>query len=103
MKMKQKKENKEKKLKKFCPKCGSTNIVSTRLIAENVLADFKMHECNDCSWRGQPFEGTETFIQAFLEEKRKKKGKEKEIQEMEEEEMSKQEPEEKAEEEAYEE
>ena len=103
MSMKAKKENKEKKMKKFCPNCGSTQIRPTTLIAENVLADFKMHECVDCSWRGQPLEGTETFVQAFLEGKRKKKGKEKQAQEIEEQEMSEQEPEEKAEEEAYEE
>lgn len=71
-------------MQKFCPTCGSTAVHVSHLTADNVLADFKMHECNECSWRGQPMEGTETFVQAYLEDVRKKKGKEKEIQELEE-------------------
>ena len=84
MEMKQKKENKkEQKMKKICPNCGSIDVKPSTLTVDNVLADFKMHECNECSWRGQPLEGTETFVQAYLEDVRKKKGKEKEIQELE--------------------
>lgn len=80
-----KKENKKKqiKVKKICPNCGSTDVKPSTLTVDNVLADFKMHECNECSWRGQPLEGTETFVQAYLEDVRKKKGKEKEIEELE--------------------
>ena len=84
MKKENKKISKKPSMEKFCPVCGSTSVHVSHLTADNVLADFKMHECNDCSWRGQPMECTETFVQAFLEDVRKKKGKEKEIQELEE-------------------
>ena len=102
MKMKKKnnkKISKNEKMQKFCPTCGSTSVQVSRLTADNVLADFKMHECNECFWRGQPMEGTETFIQAYLEDVRKKKGKEKEIQELEEKEAEEGEVEEESEEE----
>jgi hypothetical protein len=78
------KKKSEKIMKKFCPTCGSIHIKSSSLILDNVLADFKFHECGNCSWRGVPLEGTSTFIQAFLESKRKKKGKEKHLEELEE-------------------
>jgi len=50
---------------KFCPKCGSKKIRLTRLIADIVLADFKFYECENCKWRGTPYEGTEEFIRKF--------------------------------------
>jgi len=63
--MKKQKNAEKEKFQKFCPRCASTNICLTRLIADIVIADFKFYECTDCSWRGTPFEGTQKFIEQY--------------------------------------
>jgi isopentenyl-diphosphate delta-isomerase len=56
-----------KEMKRFCPRCGSIDIIPSKQIIDNVIADFKFFECSACNWRGVPLEGTIDFINEFKE------------------------------------